>query len=430
MVVRTVYIARHGYRANWIIGAEVPPPPTGIAGDVQLAQHGIKQAHELGRFLLTLDDQPEMIFSSPFYRCLETSTPIAELLEVPVYIERGFSEWYRPDRPVIPVPADNELLSKYFHDTVRLEWHSQPAPNEKGETEEELYKRCHDALNNFIKQVEKKFPSVETIMIVTHGATKIALGLNLLQKPDCRCTIDDTHEYLRCGSCSLDKFELPSNAKETSNPEEDIDVLEETEPLKRNWMCTLNGHTEFLSRGEEMNWGFHLNVEAGSDADVKSRITTETAGKESVYVSVDIPSGNYKGKNVLDKKATLQYSGLEEHEPLVLINNKLYVGKWEKLVGTELAFPSTATVNKKNLRGGEDDESSSKGLNHILNEDIIADEFDNIKKEEDDKLAEDSDDSSIEKQKIPEERNELENKVTEKIYRIKDRLVLEEVEII
>lgn len=433
MAIKTIYIARHGYRANWILGAAVPPPPTGIDGDVQLAKHGIRQAHELGRYLLAVDEQPELIFSSPFFRCLETSEPISEFLEVPVYIERGLGEWYRPDRPVIPVPADNETLGKFFHDKVRMDWVSCQLPSEKGETEEELYKRCHEVLDKFIRKVEEDFPNVETIMLITHGATKIALGLNLLGRPNVRCTMaDGSKEYIRCGSCSLDKFQVQSQGYDkdgitTKITDENDDELVTTPPLQRKWLCTMNGNTEFLSRGEEMNWGFHLNVEAGSDADIKSRINTNTTDKETLYVSIDIPSGSYKERFQLNSKSQAQFSGLNKDEPLVVIDNQLYIGNWQKLVGTELAFPSMATLKKKNSLNPDEDESTVDISNLDLDEDF-SDEFDEVKQEDGTKeqLNNDDDENGMDQR---EKQNSKKPVRTQKVYRITDRLVLQNVEI-
>lgn len=37
----------------------------------------------------------------------------------------------------------------------------------------------------------------------------------------------------------------------------------------------MNGNTEFLSSGEEMNWNFDCVAEAGSDADIKKRQMTK-----------------------------------------------------------------------------------------------------------------------------------------------------------
>lgn len=68
MVVNTIYIARHGYRSNWLPEGPYPDPLTGIDSDVPLAEHGVQQAKELAHYLLSLDNQPEAAFASPFYR--------------------------------------------------------------------------------------------------------------------------------------------------------------------------------------------------------------------------------------------------------------------------------------------------------------------------------------------------------------------------
>ncbi|CAI7464052.1 CGH_1_collapsed_G0050630.mRNA.1.CDS.1 [Saccharomyces cerevisiae] len=230
-------MGKHGYGINWLRGP-YPDPLTGIDSDVPLAEHGVQQAKELAHYLLSLDNQPEAAFASPFYRCLETVQPIAKLLEIPVYLERGIGEWYRPDRkPVIPVPAGYEILSKFFPGVISQEWDSTLTPNEKGETEQEMYMRFKKFWPLFIERVEKEYPNVECILLVTHAASKIALGY-------------------------------------------------------------------------------------------------------------------------------AQYSGLETDAPLFRIGNRLYEGSWERLVGTELAFPNAAHVHKKTaglLSPTEENETTNAG---------------------------------------------------------------------
>ena len=57
------------------------PSPTGIDSDPPLASYGVKQAHQLATALTSLSDPPiSRIYSSPFYRCLETLQPTVERL--------------------------------------------------------------------------------------------------------------------------------------------------------------------------------------------------------------------------------------------------------------------------------------------------------------------------------------------------------------
>lgn len=424
MVVRTIYIARHGYRSNWLPHGPYPLPPTSVDSDVPLAKHGIDQAKELAHYILSLGNQPEMIFSSPFFRCIETSEPIADILELPINVDAGLGEWYRPDRGVIPVPAPLESLENFFPKKLNKNWESTVIPSNKGETEEDLYLRCKKFWPKFINRVETEFPNVETIILVTHAASKASLGMNLLGFSNWREPLDEDGTIIRSGSCSLDKYELvPSTTDES----------EETLPFEsRQWRMTMNGNTEFLTKGEEMNWDYRNAFEAGSDADMKLRreATASAAAAdanpsevaqspyeqptESVYVSVDLPSNSYRERAEIDRTASLQYSGLNTPHPLFKIGNKLYEGDWKKLVGTELAFFDEAVLNKKPRRGEQLDKS---------NGDEAGDEVEGSDSESGAKYE-----SQSHQEKDRSTENEDEEEHSEKIYRITDRIALTRVQ--
>lgn len=411
MVVKTIYIARHGYRSNWLPQGPYPLPPTGIDSDVPLAEHGLHQSKELAHYLLSLENQPELLFSSPFYRCLQTSEPIGDILELPILVERGIGEWYRPDRPVIPTAAPLDVLQNFFPGKIDPNWASQIIPSSKGETEQDLYLRCGNFWPLFIEQVEKQYPNVETILLVTHAAAKAALGMNLLGFANWREPLDEDGTIIRSGSCSLDKYELDIESTYRAEAE---DVPFE----RRKWRMTMNGNVEFLSNGEEMNWDYRNAQEAGSDADMKLRLDpgggtgkveppNEERQKETVYVSVDIPSSNYREKSEIDRTATLQYSGLETEAPLFRVGDQLYEGKWKKLVGTELAFPNEPVTTKKNGKStaSDDPNAQENGIDsteHLVSTEVVTDDTLELEQDED--------------------------KHIEKIYRIRDRIVLDKVE--
>ncbi|SCU80438.1 LAMI_0B02388g1_1 [Lachancea mirantina] len=369
MTIKTIYIARHGYRSNWLPKGPYPLPPTGVNSDVPLAEHGVNQARELAHYILSIENQPEMLFSSPFYRCLQTSEPISKLLELPINVERGIGEWYKPDRDVIPEPAPFEVLENFFKGRLDPEWESTVIPSGKGETEQQIYERCQKFLPLFVDKVETLFPNIETILLVTHAATKIALGVNLLGLKSCREPIDDNGSIIRSGSCSLDKYELATAA----GANVDSDGIPFS---KRHWTLTMNGNTEFLSRGEEMHWDFQYGFEAGSDADMKARralaegkqaegsrspsvAAPDSSEFEHVFVSVDVPGERGKQKSEIDTSATMQFSGLETNEPLFRIGDKIYQGSWGKLVGTELALPNAAEIKKRVPQEDDDLENDS-----------------------------------------------------------------------
>ncbi|KAH3685147.1 hypothetical protein WICPIJ_003914 [Wickerhamomyces pijperi] len=321
MVLKNIYIARHGFRANWLPEPH-PPTPTGIDSDPALAPHGEEQAQELANYIFSITPQPEIILSSPFYRCVQTSLPVSKLLGIDICLENGVGEWFKKDRPTKPSPASYETLSRFFGSNLKNYWNPTLIPSLEGETDVEIFQRCVEFWEKFIPKFEAQFPEIETILFVTHAASKIALGMSLMKFSSVYETIDGEDETLRAGTCSLSKYvRLDSN----------------------DWKLTMNGNTEFLTQGEEMNWNFANGFEAGSNEDVKNR-QAQNATRQSVstkedytdvYVTLDIPNNAY---NEIPATSRLQMSGLDDKQPLFKVGDEIYQGKWSKVMGTEVAF--------------------------------------------------------------------------------------------
>jgi transcription factor C subunit 7 len=54
--------------------------PTGIPTDPPLTSKGVDQSKELAQYLAKIDPPVERIYSSPFYRCLQTLKPFTDAL--------------------------------------------------------------------------------------------------------------------------------------------------------------------------------------------------------------------------------------------------------------------------------------------------------------------------------------------------------------
>jgi transcription factor C subunit 7 len=54
--------------------------PTGIPTDPPLTAKGVEQSHELAEHLCKIQPPIERIYSSPFYRCLQTLKPTTDRL--------------------------------------------------------------------------------------------------------------------------------------------------------------------------------------------------------------------------------------------------------------------------------------------------------------------------------------------------------------
>lgn len=74
------------FRANWTVNSQTGeynstvPSPTGIPIDPPLAAHGVEQAKELAVHLCNIDPPIDVIYSSPFSRCLQTLKPATDRL--------------------------------------------------------------------------------------------------------------------------------------------------------------------------------------------------------------------------------------------------------------------------------------------------------------------------------------------------------------
>jgi transcription factor C subunit 7 len=87
------------FRSNWTTDnngnySATITSPTGIPSDPPLAAYGVAQARELADYAAGLDPKIERIYSSPFYRCLETINPLAEKLDLHILCDNGIGEWY------------------------------------------------------------------------------------------------------------------------------------------------------------------------------------------------------------------------------------------------------------------------------------------------------------------------------------------------
>ncbi|QRV86103.1 histidine phosphatase family containing protein [Ceratobasidium sp. AG-Ba] len=197
-MVETIYIARHGFRLSWI--TRQWESPTGLPKDPPLAAYGIEQAEHLAKHIngLPEDKRPTLLFSSPYYRCLQTANPTSEILSLPILVEHGLSEWYslaEPGTGLHPRPYTAQALQQYFP-SIDASWESICFPDQRGETVEGVHKRCSDYLRALVSRIEQH-PTLKmhkNIMFVSHAATAIALVRSL---------VGDKQLPLRVGTCTL-----------------------------------------------------------------------------------------------------------------------------------------------------------------------------------------------------------------------------------
>lgn len=142
--------------------------------------YGLTQADALAEFLATNDPRPERVFSSAFYRCIQTAVPTAVRLGVPVALEHGVGEWYstvNPDTGLHPRPSTVSHLSRHFPpSSLDLEYQPTVFPSRKGESLKDLQDRADLFVETWTSRVEDVYPKVKAVVIFAHAASVIALG--------------------------------------------------------------------------------------------------------------------------------------------------------------------------------------------------------------------------------------------------------------
>ncbi|BEI89553.1 uncharacterized protein CcaverHIS019_0209150 [Cutaneotrichosporon cavernicola] len=186
-----IYICRHGFRlsdgSNWT--SQHHHAPTGMDRDYPLAALGLNQAEDLGRFLSDPErtapyPPPERVFSSPFYRCVQTALPTAQALTRrhdkihPISLDHGVQEWYSTTREgtgLHPRPGGPDSMAPHFPEgMIDMDYTSTVYASRRGETLRGLHSRIGLFLDAWIARMDEA--GVRSAVIFGHAATVIAMG--------------------------------------------------------------------------------------------------------------------------------------------------------------------------------------------------------------------------------------------------------------
>ncbi|KAG9290151.1 hypothetical protein G9A89_010457 [Geosiphon pyriformis] len=215
---------KHGHRADWITpDDEDVVYPTGLNWDPPLSRHGCEQAKELAQYFVDNNIKIDRIFSSPYFRTLQTANAVAEALDIDICVEDGLSEWYGLHRIFIPSAAPISELELFFPriNTSHTSLVQHPSVSE---TIQDIHGRLSTTMRKLIALSDVD-PKINTVLIVTHAASLIA-GV--------RAVLEERYASIGSATCSL------------------------TELIRRNekWVMLRNGDTSFMSSGQEKNWTF------------------------------------------------------------------------------------------------------------------------------------------------------------------------------
>ena len=172
-----LWIIRHGDRFDYEIGAFKWSNLGQRLHDPPLSRLGIQQAmetsSEIKKYELANNMKVSRIITSPFLRCIETSNPIANKLELSLLVdhslfELGQTQEYMPplSERVIYFPRIDTTYESVFIPSKDEEFPMAPIIR----------------YGNSISQIINKFPG-ENCIVVTHAAGVVSIISRLLKKP-------------------------------------------------------------------------------------------------------------------------------------------------------------------------------------------------------------------------------------------------------
>lgn len=185
---RTVYLVRHGERLD-SIDKTWYEKENGNKYDSPLSDKGKEQATKLAQRLL--QEPIDYIFTSPYWRALQTAHPVAEVLDLPLYVENGIGEWLGrsmvSEEPNITPPFQrrNEFPMLDFCHNPRVIPHYP-----------ETVAQCFERLENAMTQLLDSYDG--NLLIVGHGRTVTGLAHRLTSKPEAH------FKYEQAGITKLD----------------------------------------------------------------------------------------------------------------------------------------------------------------------------------------------------------------------------------
>lgn len=229
-----IYLTRHGFREDWV-NTEWKKTAA-LPFDPPLAQQGLKQAKELGAALAPA--KVNTIFSSPYYRCIQTANEVAtacslnEEEEVKICLESGVGERFneveaKKHVPGVPDKRSLDDLLPLFP-IIDKEYTSVAPHQACHESKEQILDRGR-RVAAIISEIAKKEKG--TFLIVTHASVLISLV---------RGFVGDSRLQVRSAVCSVTKL-----------------VWDEEKGI---WKMKINGDCSHLSEGEQRPYSFSDEV--------------------------------------------------------------------------------------------------------------------------------------------------------------------------
>lgn len=337
MSLEVIYVTRHGFRSNWAVNHSTGEytshlvSPTGIAADPELTSHGVDQSKQLAVRLLEVDPPIERVYSSPFYRCLQTIEPFVSQRsnlvgksghkgkDLMIRAEPGVGEWFGSAPFEHPTSAAIEVLKPMFP-AIDISYEPIIRPTRTGESLAELHDRVAATMQEIISQCDRD--GIRAIVICTHAAVVIALGRVLTGAMPDSVDVEDFSAF----TCGLSTYRRRTTgesfaADSNNNKRNSGELGAAREPAEANslqastttpqaasltlpsgqgggvavrawkgcgvtggWDCTSNSDCSHLAAGEERGWrfsgdeAFDGSVEKSYDAGIGLGVVVEGKG--------------------------------------------------------------------------------------------------------------------------------------------------------
>ncbi|KAH8673602.1 histidine phosphatase superfamily [Xylariales sp. PMI_506] len=333
MSLEVIYVIRHAFRSGFTVDpvtgtyATTIYSPTKIPTDPPLTSYGVDQATEAALHLLKLDPPIDQVYSSPYYRCLQTIAPFVakrnetsagEKAATPVLssdehlatirVERGLSEWFGLAPWEHPSPAPLSKLQELFP-AIDPAYVSAVETPRNGESLSQLHDRVAAAIDAIVLQSDKE--GKKAVVVCTHAAAVIALGRVLTGRmPD---AIDE--EDFAAYTCGLSIYRRRKAAHEV--PAVSIDrhtsatvaatprvQWMDGQGVRGGWVCEADSDCSFLRGGAERGWRF-------SGDESFSAIGSQTLAGSSAVLGVDLDAPNQNKDGRKHCKTIFQDRGLD-----------------------------------------------------------------------------------------------------------------------
>ncbi|MBW4636492.1 MAG: histidine phosphatase family protein [Iphinoe sp. HA4291-MV1] len=207
-----VWIARHANRIDfvnpeWFLTAERRYDPP-------LSEDGMVQAQQLANRLK--GENITHIFVSPFLRTVQTAIAVAEVLDLPIKLETGLSEWLNPVWMTEEPQRLSTLVLAELFPRIDTSYTPRIAVNYP-ETHEQMLRRSGQTARDLTTEF-----SPANILLVGHGASVLGATIGLVG--------EIARTQVKASLCSLVKV-----------------VRQEPE-----WLLELKGDTSHLAQVEEV----------------------------------------------------------------------------------------------------------------------------------------------------------------------------------